>query len=217
MSWFVPLIADAEAGFGGALNAFELMKAMIEAGAACVHFEDQLSSAKKCGHLGGKVLVPTQEAVQKLVAARLAADVLGVPTLVLARTDANSAQEEGIVARVREMLPVLEEADDPHGLVRAWRLLYYAHGTAARWGLAAEAAQQTIRHAEQAGEELMARRFAGMLANSVLYGPTPVDEAIAYCEREGIAYQVFESTPPKRARVSYSDNFAAGRRGAWTH
>ena len=91
MSWFVPLIADAEAGFGGTLNAFELMKAMIEAGAACVHFEDQLSSAKKCGHLGGKVLVPTQEAVQKLIAARLAADVLGVPTLVLARTDANSA------------------------------------------------------------------------------------------------------------------------------
>ena len=89
--WYAPLIADAEAGFGGTLNAFELMKAMIEAGAACVHFEDQLSSAKKCGHLGGKVLVPTQEAVQKLVAARLAADVLGVPTLVLARTDANSA------------------------------------------------------------------------------------------------------------------------------
>jgi isocitrate lyase len=91
MNWFVPLIADAEAGFGGTLNAFELMKSMIEAGAACVHFEDQLSSAKKCGHLGGKVLVPTQEAVQKLIAARLAADVMGVPTLVLARTDANSA------------------------------------------------------------------------------------------------------------------------------
>ncbi len=91
MNWFVPLIADAEAGFGGTLNAFELMKGMIEAGAACVHFEDQLSSAKKCGHLGGKVLVPTQEAIQKLVAARLAADVLGVPTLVLARTDADSA------------------------------------------------------------------------------------------------------------------------------
>jgi isocitrate lyase len=89
--WFAPLIADAEAGFGGNLNAFELMKAMIEAGAACVHFEDQLSSAKKCGHLGGKVLVPTVEAIQKLVAARLAADVLGIPTLILARTDANSA------------------------------------------------------------------------------------------------------------------------------
>src|SRR6202166_4334496 len=91
INWFPPLIADAEAGFGGNLNAFELMKAMIEAGAACVHFEDQLSSAKKCGHLGGKVLVSTTEAVQKLVAARLAADVMGVPTLVMARTDANSA------------------------------------------------------------------------------------------------------------------------------
>ena len=92
IDWMLPIVADAEAGFGGCLNAFELMKAMIEAGAAAVHFEDQLSSAKKCGHLGGKVLVPTQEAVQKLVAARLAADVLEVPTLVVARTDANSAQ-----------------------------------------------------------------------------------------------------------------------------
>src|SRR5213075_360256 len=91
IQWLAPLIADAEAGFGGNLNAFELMKAMIEAGAACVHFEDQLSSAKKCGHLAGKVLVPTAEAIQKLVSARLAADVMGVPTLVLARTDANSA------------------------------------------------------------------------------------------------------------------------------
>jgi len=90
--WFAPLVADAEAGFGGPLNAFELMKAMIEGGAACVHFEDQLSSAKKCGHLGGKVLVPTQEAVQKLIAARLAADVMGVPTLLMARTDADSAK-----------------------------------------------------------------------------------------------------------------------------
>jgi len=91
MYWFAPIVADAEAGFGGNLNAFELMKAMIEGGAACVHFEDQLSSAKKCGHLGGKVLVPTQEAIQKLVAARLAADVMGVPTLIMARTDADSA------------------------------------------------------------------------------------------------------------------------------
>ncbi len=91
VQWFAPMVADAEAGFGGNLNAFELMKAMIEAGAACVHFEDQLSSAKKCGHLGGKVLVPTVEAIQKLVAARLAADVLGVPTLIMARTDADSA------------------------------------------------------------------------------------------------------------------------------
>jgi isocitrate lyase len=89
--WFAPMVADAEAGFGGNLNAFELMKAMIEAGAAGVHFEDQLSSAKKCGHLGGKVLVSTAEAIQKLVAARLAADVMGVPTLIMARTDADSA------------------------------------------------------------------------------------------------------------------------------
>ena len=89
--WFAPMVADAEAGFGGNLNAFELMKAMIEAGAAGGHFEDQLSSAKKCGHLGGKVLVSTAEAIQKLVAARLAADVMGVPTLIMARTDADSA------------------------------------------------------------------------------------------------------------------------------
>ncbi|MDP2309842.1 MAG: isocitrate lyase [Pseudomonadota bacterium] len=90
--WFVPMVADAEAGFGGPLNAFELMKAMIEAGAAGVHFEDQLSSEKKCGHLGGKVLVPTSHFLRTLVAARLAADVLDVPALVIARTDANSAR-----------------------------------------------------------------------------------------------------------------------------
>ncbi len=89
--YLVPIVADAEAGFGGNLNAYELMKQMIEAGAAGVHFEDQLSSAKKCGHLGGKVLVPTQEAINKLIAARLAADVCGVPTLVVARTDADAA------------------------------------------------------------------------------------------------------------------------------
>ncbi|HZZ94952.1 MAG TPA: isocitrate lyase [Usitatibacter sp.] len=91
IDWFAPIVADAEAGFGGVLNAFELMKSMIEAGAAGVHFEDQLASVKKCGHMGGKVLVPTQEAVQKLIAARLAADVMGVPTLLLARTDAEAA------------------------------------------------------------------------------------------------------------------------------
>ena len=91
VDWLQPIVADAEAGFGGVLNAFELMKAMIEAGAAGVHFEDQLASAKKCGHMGGKVLVPTQEAVQKLIAARLAADTMGVPTLIVARTDAMAA------------------------------------------------------------------------------------------------------------------------------
>ncbi|GAD76460.1 isocitrate lyase [Vibrio azureus NBRC 104587] len=91
IDYFLPIVADAEAGFGGVLNAYELMKSMIEAGAAGVHFEDQLASVKKCGHMGGKVLVPTQEAVQKLVAARLAADVAGTTTLVIARTDANAA------------------------------------------------------------------------------------------------------------------------------
>ncbi|MDO9551799.1 isocitrate lyase [Rhodonellum sp.] len=91
LEYLVPIIADAEAGFGGNLNAFELMKMMVEAGASGVHFEDQLSSAKKCGHLGGKVLVPTQEAINKLLAARLATDVCGVPTIVIARTDADAA------------------------------------------------------------------------------------------------------------------------------
>ncbi len=90
--WFAPIVADAEAGFGGPLNAFELMKGMIESGAAGVHFEDQLSSEKKCGHLGGKVLVPTKQFIKTLVAARLAADVCGVPTVLIARTDANSAK-----------------------------------------------------------------------------------------------------------------------------
>jgi len=89
--WFAPIVADAEAGFGGPLNTFEIMKAMIEAGAAAVHFEDQLASAKKCGHLGGKVLVPTQEFIQKLTAARLAADTMSVPTILIARTDADAA------------------------------------------------------------------------------------------------------------------------------
>lgn len=90
--WFAPIVADGEAGFGGPLNAFELTKALIEAGAAAVHFEDQLSSAKKCGHLGGKVVVPISEFIQKLIAARLAADVMGVPTVLIARTDADAAR-----------------------------------------------------------------------------------------------------------------------------
>jgi isocitrate lyase len=91
IDWFVPIVADAEAGFGGPLNAFELIKSMIEAGAAAIHLEDQLSSLKKCGHMGGKVLVPANVAIQKLVTARLAADILGVSTIVIARTDAESA------------------------------------------------------------------------------------------------------------------------------
>src|SRR4029453_6707383 len=92
IDWFAPIVADAEAGFGGPLNAFELMKAMIEAGAAGVHFEDQLSSEKRCGPLGGKVLLPTGQFIRTLVAARLAADVLDVPTILVARTDADSAR-----------------------------------------------------------------------------------------------------------------------------
>ncbi|MEG0226989.1 MAG: isocitrate lyase, partial [Comamonas sp.] len=91
IDYFLPIVADAEAGFGGVLNAFELMKNMIAAGAAGVHFEDQLAAVKKCGHMGGKVLVPTQEAIEKLKSARFAADVMGVPTLILARTDAEAA------------------------------------------------------------------------------------------------------------------------------
>mgnify|MGYP001461196228 CR=1 FL=1 len=91
IDWFAPIVADAEAGFGGQLNVFELTKSMIEAGAAAVHFEDQLSSEKKCGHLGGKVLLPTQQAVRNLISARLASDVMGVPTIIIARTDANAA------------------------------------------------------------------------------------------------------------------------------
>jgi isocitrate/methylisocitrate lyase len=91
IDWFAPIVADAEAGFGGALNVFELMKAMIEAGAAGVHFEDQLASEKKCGHMGGKVLIPTSQAIRNLVSARLAADVMGVPTVIIARTDADAA------------------------------------------------------------------------------------------------------------------------------
>ena len=91
IDYFLPIVADAEAGFGGVLNAFELMKNMIAAGAAGVHFEDQLAAVKKCGHMGGKVLVPTQEACEKLIAARFAADVMGVSTIVLARTDAEAA------------------------------------------------------------------------------------------------------------------------------
>src|ERR1043166_4040501 len=92
ISWFAPIVADAEAGFGGCLNAFELMKSMIEAGAAAVHFEDQLAWAKKSGHMGGKVLVPAQEFVQKLIAARLAADIMGVPTILIARSEEHTSE-----------------------------------------------------------------------------------------------------------------------------
>jgi isocitrate lyase len=115
--WFVPIVADAEAGFGGSLNAFELMKAMIEAGAAGVHFEDQVASEKKCGHLGGKVLVPTAQFIRTLVAARLAADVLDVPTVLIARTDADSAKLLMSDIDPRDH-PFIDEGRTPEGFYR---------------------------------------------------------------------------------------------------
>jgi len=117
VDWFAPIVADAEAGFGGPLHAFELMKAMIEAGAAGVHFEDQLAAAKKCGHLGGKVVVPTGEFIVKLVASRLAADVMGVPTIIVARTDANSARLITSDADPRDR-PFLTGERTPEGFFR---------------------------------------------------------------------------------------------------
>jgi isocitrate lyase len=118
IDWFKPIVADAEAGFGGVLNAFELMKQMIEAGAAGVHFEDQLSSAKKCGHMGGKVLVPTAEAINKLVAARLAADVSGVPTVLIARTDAESANLLTADVDERDLPFIASKERTPEGFFR---------------------------------------------------------------------------------------------------
>src|SRR6266705_4696851 len=115
--WFAPIVADAEAGFGGPLNAFELMKSMIEAGAAAVHFEDQLASEKKCGHLGGKVLVPTRQFIRTLTAARLAADVIGVPTFLIARTDASGAKLLSNDADPRD-LPYTTGERTPEGFYR---------------------------------------------------------------------------------------------------
>src|SRR5438309_6777608 len=115
--WFVPIVADAEAGFGGPLNCFEIMKAYIEAGAAGVHFEDQLASEKKCGHLGGKVLIPTQAAIRNLDAARLAADVCGVPTILVARTDAESAKLITSDVDVRDR-PFITGERTPEGFYR---------------------------------------------------------------------------------------------------
>jgi isocitrate lyase len=116
--WFAPILADAEAGFGGPLNAYELMKSMIEAGAAGVHFEDQLASEKKCGHMGGKVLVPTSQFIRTLVAARLAADVCGVPTLLVARTDADSAKLITSDVDERDCPFLLDEKRTPEGFFR---------------------------------------------------------------------------------------------------
>jgi len=166
--WFAPLVADAEAGFGGNLNAFELMKGMIEAGAACVHFEDQLSSAKKCGHLGGKVLVPTVEGIHKLVAARLAADVMGVPTLIMARTDADSATliTSDVDPRDREFLTGERTAEGffftrkglPAAIARG---LAYAPYADLLW---CETAKPDLEEARQFAEGIHARYPGKMLA-----------------------------------------------------
>jgi isocitrate lyase len=166
--WFAPLVADAEAGFGGNLNAFELMKSMIDAGAACVHFEDQLSSAKKCGHLGGKVLVPTVEGIQKLVAARLAADVMGVPTLIMARTDADSANliTSDVDARDREVLTGERTAEGfyrirqglPSAIARGMAYAPYADMI---W---CETSKPDLEEARQFAEAILARHPKKMLA-----------------------------------------------------
>jgi isocitrate lyase len=167
-NWFAPLVADAEAGFGGNLNAFELMKGMIEAGAACVHFEDQLSSAKKCGHLGGKVLVPTVEAVQKLIAARLAADVMGVPALIMARTDADSAQllTSDVDVRDREFLTGERTAEGffrIRGGIRAAiaRAVAYAPYAELLW---CETSKPDLREAREFAEGVHAKFPGKMLA-----------------------------------------------------
>jgi len=130
--WYAPIVADAEAGFGGPLNAYELMREMIEAGAAGVHFEDQLASAKKCGHMGGKVLVPTSEFIVKLVAARLAADVCGVPTILVARTDAEAARLITSDIDPRDQPFILDQERTPEGFhyIRSGIELAIARGLA---------------------------------------------------------------------------------------
>jgi isocitrate lyase len=165
--WMAPLVADAEAGFGGCLNAFELMKAMIEAGAAGVHFEDQLSAAKKCGHLGGKVLVATQEAIQKLVAARLAADICGVPTVLIARTDADSAQllTSDVDPRDREFILTGERTMEGFFRIRGGIRMAIARGLAYApycdmiW---CETSQPNLEEARQFAERIHAK-FPGKL------------------------------------------------------
>jgi len=167
--WLAPLVADAEAGFGGNLNAFELMKAMIEAGAAGVHFEDQLSSAKKCGHLGGKVLVPTMDAINKLIAARLAADVLDVPTVIIARTDADSASliTSRIDPRDHEFLVESERTSEGFFRIRCGveaaiaRGLSYAPYADLLW---CETSKPDLREAREFAEGIHAKFPGKMLA-----------------------------------------------------
>jgi isocitrate lyase len=201
-TWFAPLVADAEAGFGGTLNAFELMKGMIEAGAACVHFEDQLSSAKKCGHLGGKVLVSTSEAIQKLVAARLAADVMGVPTLIMARTDADSAHllTSDIDARDREFCT---GERTPEGFFRIRggiqsaiaRGLAYAPYADLIW---CETSHPDLNEARQFAEAIHTRYPEKMLA----YNCSP-----SFNWRKNLDEQTIARFQPELARMGYKFQF----------
>src|SRR5271163_2838041 len=201
-TWSAPLIADAEAGFGGTLNAFELMKGMIESGAACVHFEDQLSSAKKCGHLGGKVLVPTTEAVQKLVAARLAADVLGVPTLIMARTDADSATllTSDIDPRDREFLTGERTAEGffrIHGGIESAiaRGLAYAPYADLLW---CETSHPDLEEARQFAEAIHAKYPEKMLA----YNCSP-----SFNWRKKLDEETIARFQPELARMGYKFQF----------
>jgi isocitrate lyase len=167
--WFAPIVADAEAGFGGPLNAFELMKSMIEAGAAGVHFEDQLASAKKCGHLGGKVLVPTSEFIVKLVAARLAADICGVPTVLVARTDADAAKliTSDIDERDRPFLLGSERSEEGYYWVKpgvesaAARGIAYAPYADIVW---CETSEPDLKQAKQFAEAVLAKHPGKFLA-----------------------------------------------------
>ncbi len=166
IDWFVPIVADGEAGFGGPLNVFELTKAMIEAGAAGVHFEDQLASEKKCGHMGGKVLIPTQHAIRNLVAARLAADIMGVPTILIARTDANTASLLTSDIDARDQ-PFLIGERTPEGFYRVCsgleqaiaRGLAYAPYADLIW---CETAEPNLAEAQRFAEAIHAR-FPGKL------------------------------------------------------
>lgn len=168
VDWFAPIVADAEAGFGGPLNAFELMKAMIEAGASGVHFEDQLASEKKCGHMGGKVLVPTSTFVRTLTAARLAADVCGVPTILVARTDANSARLITSDMDERDR-PFIEGDRTPEGFFRITggldmainRALAYAPYADLLW---CETSEPNLEEAERFAGEVHAKFPGKMLA-----------------------------------------------------
>ena len=167
--WFLPILADAEAGFGGPLNAFELMKAMIEAGAAGVHFEDQLASEKKCGHMGGKVLIPTAQFIRTLTAARLAADVMGVPTVLVARTDAHSAKLLTSDVDERDCAFIESQTRTPEGFYRLKggldcaiaRALAYAPYADVLW---CETSTPDIAEARRFAEEVHAKFPNKMLA-----------------------------------------------------